>query len=239
MTEHSNPNTEPSPTVPHEGTIQDAAPQQRALDERVFLGVVTLFAVFVVGAMTFAHFRRNRIEPLREYRQVADFELTERSGRAVTRAELNDKIVVVDFFFGACAAQCQVLSQRMAEVQRSTSDMDDVLLVSITVDPRADTPEALTRYANRIAASTNRWLFLTGDKKTIYPLIQESFLQPVAQDQTPPDPFGGGFIHSEKIVLVDKRGVVRAYFEGMNSNAPKNIMRCIRQLRREAALPRR
>jgi len=46
-----------------------------------------------------------------------------------------------NFFFGACAAQCQMLSQRMAEVQQLTAGMDDVLLVSITVDPQSDTPE--------------------------------------------------------------------------------------------------
>ena len=109
-----------------------------------------------------------------------------------------------------------------------------MLLVSITVDPRSDTPEALARYAARFNASTNRWLFLTGDKKLIYPLIQESFLQPVAQADTPPDPFGGGFIHSEKIALVDRRGTVRAYYEGMESTVAQKILRGIQQLRNES-----
>jgi len=179
--------------------------------------------------------RSNRDEPLREYRTVGDFHLTERSGRTISTADLHDKIVVVDFFFGACSAQCQVLSQHMAEVQRLTAGMDDVLLVSITVDPRSDTPEALTRYAARFNASTNRWLFLTGDKKVIYPLIQESFLQPVAQADAPPDPFGGGFIHSEKIALVDRRGTVRAYYEGMESTVAQKILRGIQQLKNESA----
>ncbi|ODU23818.1 MAG: hypothetical protein ABS95_03005 [Verrucomicrobia bacterium SCN 57-15] len=201
----------------------------------IALGIF-LCGVAVAILAVFIRAKARHDEPLREYRTVGNFQLTERSGRTISTADLHGKIVVVDFFFGACSAQCQVLSQHMAEVQRLTDGMNDVLLVSITVDPRADTPEALTRYATRFNASTNRWLFLTGDKKLIYPLIQESFLQPVAQADAPPDPFGGGFIHSEKIALVDRRGTVRAYYEGMESTVAAKILRGIQQLRNESAL---
>ena len=117
---------------------------------------------------------------------MGNFQLIERSGRVVSEADLKGKIVVVDFFFGGCSAQCLTLGQQMAELQQLTAGMNDVMLVSITVDPGSDTPQALTRYANRINADTNRWLFLTGDKKIIYPLIQESFLLAVADDNSQP-----------------------------------------------------
>ncbi|HVY70217.1 MAG TPA: SCO family protein [Verrucomicrobiae bacterium] len=214
-------------------SVRDTPKRGRALDERIFLGTVVFSAVAILAVIILANVRKRRAEPLREYRQVAAFQLTERSGRVVSREELNGKIVVVNFFFGACSAQCQVLSQRMAEVQRLTADMDDVLLVSITVDPRSDTPEALTRYANRINASTNRWLFLTGEKKVIYPLIQDSFLQPVAKASDLPSAFNSGFIHSEKIALVDRHVVVRAYYEGMEAQATQKIMQGIHRLRME------
>ncbi len=104
------------------------------------------------------------------------------------------------------------------------------MLVSITVDPGSDTPQALTRYANSINADTNRWLFLTGDKKIIYPLIQESFLLAVADDNSQPSSSDPGFIHSDKIALVDKRGVVRAYYDGMDARAPQTILAGINQV---------
>ena len=47
--------------------------------------------------------------------------------------------------------------------------------MSITVDPAYDTPEVLTRYAQSFAAQPQRWLFLTGDKATIYRLVREGF----------------------------------------------------------------
>jgi protein SCO1/2 len=111
--------------------------------------------------------------------------------------------------------------------------MDDVMLVSITVDPGSDTPQALTRYANRINADTNRWLFLTGDKKIIYPLIQESFLLAVADENSQLPSVNPGFIHSDKFALVDRRGVVRAYYDGLDSKAPQQILAGIKQVQAE------
>ncbi len=42
-----------------------------------------------------------------------------------------------------------------------------VRLVSISVDPERDTPEVLSRYAERYKADPDRWLFLTGKKGDI------------------------------------------------------------------------
>ena len=63
----------------------------------------------------------------------------------------------------------------MARLQATFAAEPDVRLVSITVDPAYDTPEVLTRYAQSFAAQPQRWLFLTGDKATIYRLVREGF----------------------------------------------------------------
>ena len=63
----------------------------------------------------------------------------------------------------------------MARLQDAFAAEPDVRLVSITVDPAYDTPEVLTRYAQSFAAQPQRWLFLTGDKATIYRLVREGF----------------------------------------------------------------
>lgn len=190
--------------------------------------LVGIFAMAAVMLFTFPGKRRE--EPLHEFRQVGSFQLVERSGRVVSEADLKGKIVIVDFFFGGCSAQCLTLGRQMAELQRLTAAMDEVMLVSITVDPQSDTPQALTSYANRINADTNRWLFLTGNKKIIYPLIQQSFLLAVADDNGQPSSSDPGFIHSDKIALVDKRGVVRAYYDGMDASTPQMVLAGIKQL---------
>jgi protein SCO1/2 len=63
----------------------------------------------------------------------------------------------------------------MARLQDTLVAERDVRLVSMTVDPAYDTPEVLARYAQRFAAHPQRWLFLTGEKATLYRLAREGF----------------------------------------------------------------
>ncbi len=146
-------------------------------------------------------------------RQLVNFSLTDRTGRNVTRSELDGKILVVDFLFTSCSLTCPVVNRCMAQIQQLTTNQPDVKLVSLTVDPRDDTVDALEKYGERFGADTNRWLLLTGDKTALYDLIGNSFL---AQDLN--DPFNympGNFVHTDRIALVDAAGNVRGYFDGM------------------------
>ena len=95
-------------------------------------------------------------------RQLADFSLTDSTGRAVTREDMDGKILAVSFLFTGCGLTCPEVSQRMADIQRLTTNQPDVRLVSLTVDPRSDTPPVLAKWGARYGADTNRWLLLTG-----------------------------------------------------------------------------
>jgi protein SCO1/2 len=115
----------------------------------------------------------------------------------------------------------------MARLQAEFAGEEDLRLVSITVDPERDTPEVLSRYAERYRADPARWLFLTGDKRAIYHLAKEGFRLGVVD---PEDQQAGGLlewlgpapalathgskglvIHSSRLVLVDRRARIRAY----------------------------
>jgi len=107
--------------------------------------------------------------------EVPDFALIERSGQSVTRADLLGKVWIASIIFTRCAEECPLVSNHMARLQATFAAEPDVRLVSVTVDPVYDTPEVLTRYAQSFAAQPQRWLFLTGDKATIYRLVREGF----------------------------------------------------------------
>ncbi len=164
-------------------------------------------------------------------RKLVDFSLTDASGRAVTRSDLDGKILVVDFLFTSCSLTCPVVNGQMERVQQQTTNQPDVKLVSITVDPRDDTPAVLQKYGNSFGADTNRWLFLTGKKTELYDLIGKSFL---AQDAN--DPFGnmpGNFSHTERIAVMDAHGNLRGYFDGLNQNTASAVIEEIAKLRNE------
>lgn len=164
-------------------------------------------------------------------RSLADFALQDSGGRPVTRADLNGKILVVDFLFTSCSQTCPAVNTQMAQIQQQTTKQTDVKLVSITVDPRDDTPEVLEKYGQRFGADTNRWMFLTGQKAALYDLIGKSFL---AQDLNDPLVYmPGNFSHTERIAVVDSQGHLRGYFNGLNQNAASAVVDEVEKLRSE------
>lgn len=164
-------------------------------------------------------------EPLPVFAQVPAFSLTERSGRTVTSDDLAGRPYIVDFVFTTCAGPCPLLSQNMERLQDELGG-HDVQLVSITVDPERDTPEALTRYARRYGADPDRWLFLTGDKQAIYDLVRGGFLLAIDDGAISPDgtPGPGIITHSTKFVLVDAEGQIRAFYSGEESSIVEEVL---------------
>jgi protein SCO1 len=174
-------------------------------------------------------------KPLPRHQQVGAFDLTNANGRTVTATDLRGQIWVADFILTSCSSECYVMGTRMKDIQQRTEGMADVRLVSFTTDPRGDTPPLLAAYAHTLKADTNRWLFLTGDKRRLYALIQESLLPAKVMNQSEREILQTGVIHSSKVVVVDAQGWVRAYFNGMNRETPFEVVEVIKRLRAEGA----
>ena len=145
------------------------------------------------------------------YGSVPDFSLTDRSGKAIALHDLAGKVWIADFIFTNCAGACPVITGQMRKLQDALPS--EIRMVSFTVDPARDTPEVLGEYARNHNAEVNRWLFLTGEKDTLYNLCVKGFK--LALDDT-----GGTELepitHSTRLVLVDQRGQIRGYYGGTN-----------------------
>jgi len=137
--------------------------------------LVTLVGVGLYLRVSFENAARLAANDLPRLWEVPDFALIEGSGQSVTRADLLGKVWIASIIFTRCAEECPLVSNHMARLQATFAAEPDVRLVSLTVDPAYDTPEVLTRYAQSFAAQPQRWLFLTGDKATIYRLVREGF----------------------------------------------------------------
>ena len=119
-----------------------------------------------------------------------------------------------------------MISSRMSETQKPLRETD-VKLVSFTVDPGHDTPAVLRNYAVRLDAQPGRWHFLTGDKETIYRLARDGFKLATAA--------GGeaGPIHSTRMVLVDRSGMIRGYYDATDADAVTRLLADTNHLLRE------
>lgn len=139
-------------------------------------------------------------------RKVPDFQFYNQDSILVSNQDLLGKVYVVDFFFTSCPTICPIMTQNLVELQRTFADDTDFGIVSISIDPKRDTPKRLRQYAARHKATTGNWNFLTGDRTKIYQLAQEGFYMLAAENETA----AGGFEHSGLFALVDKQGYLRS-----------------------------
>lgn len=122
---------------------------------------------------------------------VPAFALYDQDARPLLAPETwRGKFVVVSFIFTRCqvATMCPAATARMVQLQRqlANSDLSDkVQLVSITFDPRYDTPAVLRQYAQLFGADTDsNYSLLTGSPAVIEALLRRFGMLTLEQNGT-------------------------------------------------------
>jgi protein SCO1/2 len=90
-----------------------------------------------------------------------------------------------------------------------------VHFLSFSVDPERDTVTALKRYADHFGVNSDVWWMLTGPKKTIYDFA----LNEVKLGLQDGEGVDSNFIHTSKFVVLDRKGIVRGYYDGLDTLA--------------------
>ena len=155
---------------------------------------------------------------LPEIGMVPEFEFVNSEQEKITLNNLKGKVWVADFIFTTCTMACPMMTGNMNIIHKKYKKNDDVRLVSISVYPEYDTPEVLTKYASQYDANTSRWYFLTGEESTVKRVIKDGFKIGDYEDI---------IFHSEKFALVDKKGMIRAYYNGMKTEDMKKLKKDI------------
>ncbi len=149
-------------------------------------------------------------------------QLVAETGKPLQLDALKGNVVVYDFIFTNCAGTCPMMTAAMRKVTAKVDKQAPVRFVSISVDPKRDTPPVLQAYANRVR-NDPRWTFLTGDWTTIKHLSVDGF-KLATDDQ---------LLHSAKFAVADKNGVVREYVSSLEDDAVDHVARTVRDLARE------
>ena len=149
------------------------------------------------------------------YFEAPQFLLTDRSGTEVSTSDLRGKVWIASFVFTRCTMGCPQVTATMQTLQTdlNLAGVEDLRLVTFTVDPENDSLEKLKAYAETFQAHPMKWLFLTGKEKAVSPLLREGF-KITANKRENPKP-GDEFDHSTKLFAIDKKGLVRGTFDGM------------------------
>ncbi|TBW27825.1 SCO family protein [Gramella sp. KN1008] len=169
------------------------------------------------------------VQYVRKYHKIADFKLVNQNGDTITQDFYKDKIYIADFFFTTCLTICPVMTDHMLKIQKEIKDDNEVLLLSHTVFPVADSVPVLKKYAVEKGVLDEKWNLVTGDKKQIYDLARKSYLATKSTGD------GGPYdmIHTENFVLVDKNRQIRGFYDGTNPQAIEDLMHDLEVLKAE------
>lgn len=158
------------------------------------------------------------------WHRSANFRLVNQLGDTVELYDLQNKIIIVDYFFTHCPTICPPLTRNMQKLQasfakhkngRKVIDSSIVHFISFSVDPQRDSVSQLKGYADRFNVNHDNWWFLTGDKQQIYDFALNE-MKLAAVDGEGVDT---SFIHSQKFVLLDKNYLVRGYYDGLDTSS--------------------
>ncbi|MEO6214276.1 MAG: SCO family protein [Vicinamibacterales bacterium] len=97
---------------------------------------------------------------------VPDFTLTDQDGALVSLSSMRGKVVAVSFIYTRCPLPdyCPRVMTNLGALRDQFPDRlgKDLALLTITFDPKYDTPEKLKEYAARYGADVPGWRLLTG-----------------------------------------------------------------------------
>ncbi|QLC66182.1 SCO family protein [Flavobacterium sp. LPB0248] len=164
------------------------------------------------------------------------FELTNQDNIKVSNETYKGKVYVLEFFFTTCPSICPKMNMSMLEIEKTFFGNPNFGIVSITIDPKHDTPQVLKDHAKLLGVKSSNWNFLTGDRNVIMDLSNKGFNLYAGEN----DKVSGGFEHSGLFALIDKDGNIRCrkdeygnpniYYDGLDKKGVRDIQEDIKIL---------
>lgn len=172
----------------------------------------------------------NDPDSLRQVHRIASFAFTGQDGNAVTEKTFTGKIYVADFFFTACPGICKKLTTHLSLVQDAYKSDPDILLLSHSVTPDADSVPVLRNYANKFGAITGKWFLVTGNRDSVYQIARSSYF---ADEDMGYQKKTSDFLHTENMLLIDRHSRIRGVYKGTSPADINQLITDIAILKKE------
>ena len=137
------------------------------------------------------------------------FTLIDQAGKQFNFRPASGKVVLVTFVYTTCPDVCPLFSAHFAAIQRALNEekRENYLLLSISTDPKRDTPAKMKAYAEAFKADVKHWQFLTGSQKDLSEVWKKFGVN--VKDH------GHGQIqHTNLTTLIDAKGMRRVDYYG-------------------------
>lgn len=163
-------------------------------------------------------------------KQVSNFTLLDREGRAVRLAQYRGKPLLVSFIYTGCFQVCPLTTrslQTAVELGREVFGTHQFNVVSIGFNQPADSPQSLKAFALQHRIAQPNWEFLSPHADSVPELAREFGFSYVA---TP-----AGFDHILQVTLLDAEGRIYRQIYGAELSAD-SIGAPLQELLRNAPL---
>lgn len=162
---------------------------------------------------------------------VHPFSFIDQDGRTITNKDVAGKVYVAEYFFTTCKGICPKLNTNLKAVYEKYKNTPGFLILSHSVDPYTDSVGRLKKYADSLGVDSKNWIFLTGNKDSLYQAARVSYLLDDPKNNY--TPIDEQFIHTQFFALVDKAGQVRKIIDGLKKDELKQMDEAIDQLLKE------
>ncbi|MFA9469811.1 MAG: SCO family protein [Deltaproteobacteria bacterium] len=165
--------------------------------------------------------------------QLPEFSLVDQDEKAFVRESMEGNLSVSAFVFTHCRSTCPRITAHMKGLQSRLADVPSAHLVSVSVDPRNDTPEVIKAYMTKNELDESNWRFVTGEEEAIRHVVVDGFRVGLG-DEDSKAAGADDIMHSNSFVLVDDKAQVRGYYRA-NNDGIADLERDLRAL--AAAMP--
>jgi protein SCO1 len=162
--------------------------------------------------------------------RVEPFAFTNQFGQRVTDADMQGKVVAVNFFFTTCKSVCPKMNNNLKPVYEAFRNDPDFRIFSFTSDPEVDSVPQLRHYADSMRV-TPSWQFLTGSKDSLYRAARLSFKLDDPNNNVVS--LEDDFMHTQFIALVNRKGEVVKIYDGLKKSEVAEIPGDVRKLLRD------
>ncbi|MBX2932216.1 MAG: SCO family protein [Chitinophagaceae bacterium] len=204
------------------------------MNKKKFFIYAASFVVFVLIFWVAVYFFTDTFhqKKLKERSYVHEFSFYKEDGSIFTNANMQGKVCVVEYFFTTCPNICPAMNNNMKKVYEAFKDEPDFLIVSHTCDPKRDSVGKLKRYADSLGVDTQKWVFLTGRKDSLYNMARVSY--GIDDPNNMVRDINDDFMHSQFFALVDKSGSVRGQvYDGLKNEEITKLKKDIKLLLKE------
>ncbi len=157
--------------------------------------------------------------------------LNDSTGKRFELASLHGKVVLVSFVYTTCNGVCPATTSSLARIQKALQHAKlwgtSIEFVSITLDPKRDTPDVLNQYARLFGADLPNWHFLTGSPRDVDSVVADWGMWAKVSA-------GGVLDHPSRIFLLDPRGHQREIYN-LEFLKTETVLQDVRSLLSEAS----